>query len=268
MESGGNGGEDEEERMGKTKGKEDSGEDKGIRWTECTILTNEVQIVYDSEFHDKAEDAPIKYKIIDDKNVEEPKTGMIFGSSDDIFLHYKQYANQRGFGVVQKGCKKEADETVKYVTFACVRQDCKAKINAQSSVDGKWFLTTVVLEHNHDFSPGKVRFFKCNKQMDPVMKRRLEWNDRAGITMSKNFNSLVVEAGDMDSDYRLKNVFWANVRRRASYKYFGDVITFDTTYKTNRYGMPFAPFVGVNHHGQSILLGAGLISSKNTETFV
>ncbi|KAF5464629.1 hypothetical protein F2P56_014693 [Juglans regia] len=31
--------------------------------------------------------------------------------------------------------------------------------------------------------------------------------------------------------------------------------------------MPFAPFVGVNHHGQSILLGAGLISSDDTETF-
>ncbi|XP_042940727.1 protein FAR-RED IMPAIRED RESPONSE 1-like isoform X1 [Carya illinoinensis] len=31
--------------------------------------------------------------------------------------------------------------------------------------------------------------------------------------------------------------------------------------------MPFAPFVGVNHHGQSILLGAGLISSEDTETF-
>jgi hypothetical protein len=29
-----------------------------------------------------------------------------------------------------------------------------------------------------------------------------------------------------------------------------------TTYLTNRYDMPFAPFVGVNHHGQSILLGA------------
>ncbi|XP_041020470.1 protein FAR1-RELATED SEQUENCE 5-like [Juglans microcarpa x Juglans regia] len=32
--------------------------------------------------------------------------------------------------------------------------------------------------------------------------------------------------------------------------------------------MPFAPFVGVNHHGQSILLGAGLISSEDTKTFV
>ncbi|XP_028106610.1 protein FAR-RED IMPAIRED RESPONSE 1-like [Camellia sinensis] len=32
--------------------------------------------------------------------------------------------------------------------------------------------------------------------------------------------------------------------------------------------MPFAPFVGVNHHGQSILFGCGLLSNENTETFV
>ncbi|KAF5447084.1 hypothetical protein F2P56_032662 [Juglans regia] len=32
--------------------------------------------------------------------------------------------------------------------------------------------------------------------------------------------------------------------------------------------MPFAPFVGVNHHGQSIILGAGLISSDDTESFI
>ncbi|KAK1561951.1 hypothetical protein Q3G72_003731 [Acer saccharum] len=73
---------------------------------------------------------------------------------------------------------------------------------------------------------------------------------------------------DLDDDRRLKNVFWADPRSRAAYQYFGDVVTFDTTYLTNRYGMPFAPFVGVNHHGQSILLGAGLISNEDTETFV
>ena len=32
--------------------------------------------------------------------------------------------------------------------------------------------------------------------------------------------------------------------------------------------MQFAPFVGVNHHGQSILLGCGLLSSEATDTFV
>ncbi|XP_041001710.1 protein FAR1-RELATED SEQUENCE 5-like [Juglans microcarpa x Juglans regia] len=73
---------------------------------------------------------------------------------------------------------------------------------------------------------------------------------------------------DLDDDDWMRNVFWTDARSRGAYIYFGDVVTFGTTYLTNRYGMPFAPFVGVNHHGQSILLGAGLISSEDIESFV
>ena len=36
---------------------------------------------------------------------------------------------------------------------------------------------------------------------------------------------------------------------------FGDVVVFDMTYITNKFKIPFAPFVGVNHHGKSILFG-------------
>ena len=73
---------------------------------------------------------------------------------------------------------------------------------------------------------------------------------------------------DVDDRSRLRIVFWADARSRATCEYFGDVITFDTTYLTNPYKMPFAPFVGVNHHGQSILLGCGLILNENVATFV
>jgi hypothetical protein len=72
---------------------------------------------------------------------------------------------------------------------------------------------------------------------------------------------------DMDEDFHVQNIFWADARSRSAYEYFGDVVTFDTTYLTNKYDMPFAPFVGVNHHGQSILLGCGLLSSEDTKSF-
>ncbi|XP_042946093.1 protein FAR1-RELATED SEQUENCE 5-like [Carya illinoinensis] len=84
----------------------------------------------------------------------------------------------------------------------------------------------------------------------------------------RNQNDRFVSAMDVDDDERLLNIFWANARSRSAYEYFGDVVTFDTTYLTNRYGMPFAPLIGVNHHGQCILLGAGLLSSEDTYSFV
>ncbi|XP_014506334.1 protein FAR1-RELATED SEQUENCE 5-like [Vigna radiata var. radiata] len=73
---------------------------------------------------------------------------------------------------------------------------------------------------------------------------------------------------DVDDNNCILNVFWTDARSRATYEYFGDVISFDTTYLTNKYDMPFAPFVGVNHHGQSILLGCGLLCSEDTYSFV
>ena len=73
---------------------------------------------------------------------------------------------------------------------------------------------------------------------------------------------------DFDDQFRVRNIFWADARSRAAYEAFGDVVSFDTTYLTNKYEMPFAAFVGVNHHGQSILLGCGLLSAEDTESFV
>lgn len=63
-----------------------------------------------------------------------------------------------------------------------------------------------------------------------------------------------------DEDDKLVRVFWADCEARNDYYFFRDAVVFDTTYLTNKYGMIFAPFVGVNHHGQTTLFGCGLLS--------
>ena len=65
----------------------------------------------------------------------------------------------------------------------------------------------------------------------------------------------------------LTDVIWVEARSRAAYEEFGDVVCFDSTYLTNEYKLPFANFVGVNHHGQSTLLGCALISSEDANTY-
>ncbi|MED6116105.1 hypothetical protein PIB30_117534 [Stylosanthes scabra] len=71
----------------------------------------------------------------------------------------------------------------------------------------------------------------------------------------------------LDGDNRIKNVFWADARSRAACEYFGDVVWFETTYNKNRYDLPFASFVGVNHHGYSILLGCAVMKNEDIESF-
>ncbi|XP_042968460.1 protein FAR1-RELATED SEQUENCE 5-like [Carya illinoinensis] len=119
-----------------------------------------------------------------------------------------------------------------------------------------------------------VPFFKkdCRNYIDKARHLRLG-ADGTGVLrdyfLRMQYKNLAFFAlMDLNDDDRLKIVFWADPHSRAAYQYFGDVVIFDTIYLTNRYGMLFAPFVGVNHHGQSILLGAGLISSEDTKTFV
>ncbi|XP_021859813.2 protein FAR-RED IMPAIRED RESPONSE 1-like [Spinacia oleracea] len=72
----------------------------------------------------------------------------------------------------------------------------------------------------------------------------------------------------LDKTGKLKDVMCVDARSRAAYQYFGDVVCFDSTYLTNKYELPFSNFVGVNHHGQTILLGWGLVSHEDAETFV
>ncbi|XP_070057373.1 protein FAR-RED IMPAIRED RESPONSE 1-like [Nicotiana tomentosiformis] len=72
---------------------------------------------------------------------------------------------------------------------------------------------------------------------------------------------------DVDSFGRLRIVVWVHSHSKVAYEEFHDVICLDTTYIVNRYNMPFASFVGVNQHRQSILLGCALMSSEDITSY-
>ncbi|KAL6129324.1 hypothetical protein ACLB2K_072675 [Fragaria x ananassa] len=71
----------------------------------------------------------------------------------------------------------------------------------------------------------------------------------------------------LDEDNHMGNVFWSDARSRAAYSHFGDAVTLDTTYRVNQYRVPFAPFTGVNHHGQTILFGCALLLDESEVSF-
>lgn len=64
---------------------------------------------------------------------------------------------------------------------------------------------------------------------------------------------------DLDKLSRLRNVFWSGPISMVSFKNFGDISMFDTTYFTNNYDMSFALFHIINHHELFILLVCKLI---------
>ncbi|KAL0010130.1 hypothetical protein SO802_005238 [Lithocarpus litseifolius] len=161
---------------------------------------------------DNVENEKEETRKVEDK-VEDPCVGMLFGSIDDIMEYFIRYGNKKGFAVAKRTSRKGNDGEVESLTVACnhagkqkikasnalkaqpqSKTGCKAHFNMIRCLNG-WILKSMELDHNHGLSPGKTRFYKCNRVLKPHVKRQLELNAKAGIKMNKNFNSLVVEAG-------------------------------------------------------------------------
>ncbi|KAF5470562.1 hypothetical protein F2P56_011066 [Juglans regia] len=113
--------------------------------------------------------------------------------------------------------EKANDGTIRYVTLVCARDgkarnrtmkvakpcptgktECKAKINA-IKVEEKVWLTTCYNIHNHNLSPQKSHFFRCNREVSETVKRVLDTNDLAEIRMNKSFGSLVIGADGFEN---------------------------------------------------------------------
>lgn len=73
---------------------------------------------------------------------------------------------------------------------------------------------------------------------------------------------------DLNEEQRLRNLFWVDAKSIHDYLSFNDVVSLDTTYIKSNDKLPFAPFIGANHHSQPILLGCALICDETKPTFV
>ncbi|XP_040364040.1 protein FAR1-RELATED SEQUENCE 5-like [Rosa chinensis] len=71
----------------------------------------------------------------------------------------------------------------------------------------------------------------------------------------------------VDEEGRLANMFWRDGQSLTDYNAFGDVLIFDSTYKTNIYGRPLAVFVGCNNHRATVLFGCALLVDETEETY-
>ncbi|XP_020691795.1 protein FAR1-RELATED SEQUENCE 6 [Dendrobium catenatum] len=196
---------------------------------------------------------------------------------------------------------KNSERCSSYRLRLAARTDCQARIKVfKKYSDGMFHLTEVNLEHNHPVSPSMSRFFRSHKDLNdgakklPVMrgkghrdislgeneqehssiKARSSFLGKDDLEALQQFLARMQTNGtnffhlmDLDEDGYLKNVFWADGRCKAAYQYYGDVVTFDTTYLTTNFETPLVSFVGVNHHGHLVLFGCGLISDRSVESY-
>ncbi|GAA0140894.1 hypothetical protein LIER_35299 [Lithospermum erythrorhizon] len=71
----------------------------------------------------------------------------------------------------------------------------------------------------------------------------------------------------VDSDGAICSIFWADPIMRADYALFGDFVSFDTTYRTNKSYRPLGVFVDFNHHKTTCIFGGTLLYNESAATY-
>ncbi|XP_076950151.1 protein FAR1-RELATED SEQUENCE 5-like [Bidens hawaiensis] len=87
------------------------------------------------------------------------------------------------------------------------------------------------------------------------------------LCAKKTFSSDYSFEYDVNDDRELIRMFWADETSKSNYLAFGDIISFDTTFKTNKYKMVFVSFTAIDNPCHSVTFGAGLLASETIESY-
>jgi hypothetical protein len=71
----------------------------------------------------------------------------------------------------------------------------------------------------------------------------------------------------MDSEEQIANIFWVDAKMITDFAHFGDVVSFDTTFGTNKESRPFGVFVGFNQFRETVVFGVVLMYDETFESF-
>lgn len=128
-------------------------------------------------------------------------------------------------------------------------------------------------------------FLECNLEVQKILNaRKYLYNyERDVRTDTKGHNGkmfyeyLKLEQGKnpsftfkikTDDEQKITRCFWSNASSRQAYKFYGDVIIFDTRYNTNRQALVFASIMGVNNHGQTIIFRCRFLNHESKDDFI
>ncbi|KAG0519311.1 hypothetical protein BDA96_09G253100 [Sorghum bicolor] len=162
---------------------------------------------------------------------------------------------------------------------ASFRIGCKAMLRLHRTESHGWIVTKIIPDHNHPLSDsyGQKNQWGSHGAIDPLtkdfIKKLRENNVMLGRVCSiigvmsastiapvrkqvvRNFCAKLAQEDIKDDIGKTMQVLESMKREdkdmqctgknQVDYKHFGDVVTFDTTYRTNLYNLPFGIFVGM-----------------------
>ncbi|GJR23863.1 protein FAR1-related sequence 5 [Tanacetum coccineum] len=231
--------------------------------------------------------------------------GNVYDSVDDCVVAYMKYAAEAGF-VVRRSCQKRmlnGDVRQKYLV--CNRMGCpkgihvdtldlgnsdKQKRNSNLHITGckaravfnldtctrKFVLKVFDTIHNHELEREEYKHLskterqltymeQCNKSPSP--------SNRDAQMLIHKMENRKKHVSDFSFDYLVDNaeltaIFWADEVSKYNYREFGDVVSFDATFKINKYKMVFVPFTAIDNHRKCVTVAAGLLKNETTKSYI
>lgn len=71
----------------------------------------------------------------------------------------------------------------------------------------------------------------------------------------------------VDENEKVENIAWAYGDSVHAYDMFGDVVSFDTTYRSITYGLLFGAWFGIDNYGRTIFFGCVLLQDETPRSF-
>lgn len=139
-----------------------------------------------------------------------------------------------------------------------------------------------VLELEKGVQPGQLPFIEKDvRNFVRTCKKTVEENDALitekrendlldlleGCKASEQKDEGFVYSFTTDENGRVENIAWSYGHSRQAYSFFGDVVTFDTTYRSITYNMIFGVWFGIDNHGNVLFLGCVLLQDETSQSF-
>ncbi|KAK3218191.1 hypothetical protein Dsin_012161 [Dipteronia sinensis] len=182
-----------------------------------------------------------EFKCLNELDLQ-PRCGMKFESEHLAYKFYNMYGRRMRFSIRKDtfGKNKRTGEITLRI-FVCSKEGSRPEDSERCIIVlllGKNALTCYLLN-------GKYLFHKL-----------LKLAEESGISLKSSYELLV----QLDSEEQITNMFWADARMIIDYGQFGDVMSFDTTYKINKENRPLVVFVGLNHHRETVIFRGALMA--------
>ncbi|XP_028074619.1 protein FAR1-RELATED SEQUENCE 5-like [Camellia sinensis] len=138
------------------------------------------------------------------------------------------------------------------------RTGCETRLFVKLDVSsGKFVVIDFKEKYNHELvSLDCAHMLPSQRKISSTQAIELDSASKSGLRLGQSFELM---GREVDNEKQITNMFWADEQMIMDYAQFGDVVTFDTTYKLNKEHRPFASFVGFNHHREAVVFGAALL---------